>query len=52
LNEDGIGKPAGLHLASEVVEVDAENGIVTLQNGERHEADVIIAADGIHVCTK
>ncbi|KAL2441445.1 FAD-dependent monooxygenase roqM [Exophiala dermatitidis] len=36
-----------LHMGSEVVEYDDTVPSVTLKNGERHSADVIIAVDGI-----
>ncbi|EHY58401.1 hypothetical protein HRR83_007233 [Exophiala dermatitidis] len=36
-----------LHMGSEVVEYDDTVPSVTLKNGERHTADVIIAVDGI-----
>ena len=35
-------------LSSRVVEADAEEGSVLLEDGTRHHADLIIAADGLH----
>ena len=48
---EGEGPPATLHTASKVVEVDPENGTITLENGETSEADVIVGADGVYVCS-
>ncbi|KAF3025119.1 hypothetical protein E8E14_014641 [Neopestalotiopsis sp. 37M] len=45
---DGEGTPAELHLASPVVAVDTEAGSVTLESGEIHKADLVVAADGVH----
>ncbi|GAA5984663.1 hypothetical protein JCM10908_003448 [Rhodotorula pacifica] len=46
--EDGEGKPATVRTASRVVDIDAEAGVVRLADGETIQADVIVAADGIH----
>jgi 2-polyprenyl-6-methoxyphenol hydroxylase-like FAD-dependent oxidoreductase len=51
LGEDGDGPPAELHLSSAVESVQAEEGIVTLENGEKYTCDLIVAADGIRVCS-
>lgn len=45
---DGVN-PAILHLSAEVVDVDAEGGVLTFADGRRITKDLIIAADGIHV---
>ncbi|PHH60437.1 hypothetical protein CDD81_1649 [Ophiocordyceps australis] len=37
-----------LHLAAKVVAADAEQGFVVLEDGTRHYAHLIIAADGLH----
>ncbi|EJD46924.1 FAD/NAD(P)-binding domain-containing protein [Auricularia subglabra TFB-10046 SS5] len=42
-----FGPPAVLHLASKVVSADPETATITLENGQTHTADVLIAADGI-----
>ncbi|KAI8651388.1 hypothetical protein NCS55_01383000 [Fusarium keratoplasticum] len=42
------GKPADIRTASQVVSVDCEEGIITLESGEEIHGDVIIGADGIH----
>ncbi|RSL44358.1 hypothetical protein CEP54_014718 [Fusarium duplospermum] len=42
------GKPAEIRTACQVVCVDCEEGIVTLESGEKIHGDVIIGADGIH----
>ena len=39
---------ASLRLGARVVKVDAEQGIVRLDDGSAHQADLIIAADGLH----
>ena len=49
LGPDQGGITPTLHLSSRVANVDAEAGMVTLINGDVHEADLIVAADGIHV---
>ncbi|UPK99777.1 hypothetical protein LCI18_010712 [Fusarium solani-melongenae] len=42
------GKPADIRTASQVVSVDCEEGVITLESGEEIHGDVIIGADGIH----
>ncbi|KAM6505983.1 hypothetical protein FSOLCH5_014160 [Fusarium solani] len=42
------GKPADIRTASQVVSVDCEEGIITLESGEEIYGDMIIGADGIH----
>ncbi|RMJ16516.1 hypothetical protein CDV36_003826 [Fusarium kuroshium] len=42
------GKPAEIRTACQVVGIDCEDGIVTLESGEVIHGDVIIGADGIH----
>ena len=37
-----------LYLSSRVQTVDIKKGTITLQNGDRHQGDVIIGADGVH----
>ena len=51
--QDGEGKgkgvePAKLKLGAPVVDVNTEEGTIKLDDGSRHEADLIIAADGLH----
>ena len=43
-------RPAKINLSSEVVDVDCEKGTLTLANGSVHQKDLIVAADGVHVC--
>jgi 2-polyprenyl-6-methoxyphenol hydroxylase-like FAD-dependent oxidoreductase len=50
LGDDGHGPPAELHLSSAVESVQAEEGIVILENGEKYTCDLIVAADGVRVC--
>ncbi|KAI8711661.1 hypothetical protein NCS52_01430200 [Fusarium sp. LHS14.1] len=42
------GKPAKIRTASQVMSVDCEEGVITLESGEEVHGDVIIGADGIH----
>jgi salicylate hydroxylase len=42
------GRPVEILTASRVTSCDPEKGIVTLDGGETLDADIIIAADGIH----
>lgn len=41
-------EPAKINLGAEVVDVDCEDGTVTLADGSRHKKDLIVAADGVH----
>jgi salicylate hydroxylase len=47
LGEEGNGTPAELNLSSAVELVEAEEGIVILENREKHTCDLIVAADMI-----
>lgn len=38
-----------IRTASEVTNVDCDKGVLTLANGQKHQKDLIIAADGVHV---
>ncbi|KAH5100227.1 hypothetical protein HBI29_019800 [Parastagonospora nodorum] len=51
-SEEGKGTPATLRLRSRVVDVDAQQGIVTLDSGEKIQSDVIVGADGVHSRTR
>ncbi|KAF4625765.1 hypothetical protein G7Y89_g12396 [Cudoniella acicularis] len=56
VKELALGKPYGgiipqLHLASRVVAIDADMGVIELANGEKHQADLIVGADGVHSVT-
>ncbi|KAH6894469.1 hypothetical protein B0T10DRAFT_456699 [Thelonectria olida] len=48
VSPDLTGNPAVIRTSSQVVDVDCEEGIVTLENGEKVRGDVIIGADGVH----
>lgn len=50
--EDGPGKPAVLKLRSRVVDVNTAEGIVTLEDGEVVQSDVVVGADGVHSKTR
>ena len=41
-------EPVKLHLASPVASADGDEGLVVLEDGSHHYADLIIGADGIH----
>jgi salicylate hydroxylase len=43
------GKPAHIRLASQVVDVDCETGVLTLNDGTTFQKDLIVIADGQHV---
>lgn len=49
--EAGPGPTPTLQTASKVTEVDAEAGKVIFQDGNEVQADVIVGADGIYVCS-
>jgi 2-polyprenyl-6-methoxyphenol hydroxylase-like FAD-dependent oxidoreductase len=50
--EEGKGKPAVLRTRCRVVDVDAKEGIVTLEDGEKLQSDVVVGADGVHSRTR
>ena len=45
---EGEGIGAGLRLGSPVGDVNTEDGIIELEDGSKHQADLIVAADGLH----
>ncbi|KAI3390932.1 hypothetical protein diail_8347 [Diaporthe ilicicola] len=45
---EGPGQPCDVQVRSKVVDYDAENGTVTTASGEVLQADLIVAADGVH----
>lgn len=45
---DGPGNPAKILNSSRVKQCDCEQGLITLENGEILEGDLIVGADGIH----
>lgn len=45
---EGLGRPCKVRVLAKVVDYDAENGKVTTADGEVLQADLIIAADGVH----
>jgi 2-polyprenyl-6-methoxyphenol hydroxylase-like FAD-dependent oxidoreductase len=49
---NGKGLPAKLHKASRVVDVDATNSTVILENGEEIKGDLVIGADGVYSVTR
>ncbi|KAL1852352.1 hypothetical protein Daus18300_012247 [Diaporthe australafricana] len=46
--QEGLGYPCGIQVRSKVVGYDAENGKVTTESGEVLQADLVVAADGVH----
>ncbi|KAM5354633.1 hypothetical protein ACJ41O_001280 [Fusarium nematophilum] len=47
-SENVQGQPAKIRTSSQVVGIDCDEGIVTIESGEQITGDVIIGADGIH----
>ena len=45
---EGPGRPCEVRVLAKVTEYDAENGKVTTEDGEILQADLIVAADGVH----
>jgi salicylate hydroxylase len=46
--EDGPGRPCDVRVRSKVVDYDAEKGTVTTEKCEVLQADLVVAADGVH----
>lgn len=44
----GRGLPCEVRVRSKVVDYDAENGTVTIEDGSVLQADLVVAADGVH----
>lgn len=49
LDPEGPGKAAVIKLGSQVVDVDCEEGTMTIKDGSKHQFDLVIIADGQHV---
>jgi salicylate hydroxylase len=49
LDPEGLGKPAVIKLGCQVVDVDCEEGVITIKDGSKHQFDLVIIADGQHV---
>jgi len=49
--ESGHGQPIQIHLASEIIDASID-GSVTLKNGAKRVADLVVAADGLHSVLK
>ncbi|KAL2867819.1 FAD/NAD(P)-binding domain-containing protein [Aspergillus lucknowensis] len=45
---EGLGRPAEIILRAEVTDYDPEKGSISLADGSIHQADLVIAADGVH----
>lgn len=50
--EDGFGRPCELHLSSSVIDVDPDAASITLVDGTKIDADIVIGADGVHSKTR
>ena len=48
ISPDGPGRPAEIINGAHVVGFDAEAGTVELANGSSYNADLVVAADGVH----
>lgn len=48
ISDKAYGNPAEIRTACQVTSVDCDEGIVTLESGEKIHGDIIIGADGIH----
>lgn len=44
----GPGRPCDVRVRAKVVDYDAENGTVTTEDGKVLQADLVVAADGVH----
>ncbi|RYP28642.1 hypothetical protein DL767_007124 [Monosporascus sp. MG133] len=44
----GPGRPCEVRVLSKVIDYDAENGKVTTKDGDVLQADLVVAADGVH----
>ncbi|KAK3394131.1 hypothetical protein B0H63DRAFT_37334 [Podospora didyma] len=47
-----LGIPVKLYTASKVVEINPDEGTLTLEDGTTHTADMVIGADGIYSTTR
>ena len=47
--EEGEGTPAKLVVNHKAAEVNCEPGVVTFENGNKINADLIVGADGVSV---
>lgn len=45
---EGVGEPVRIRLGSGVVGLDADNGVLTLADGETVQRDLVVVADGTH----
>lgn len=45
----GAGEPVDIQLGAEVISADSSAAVITLENGQTFQGDVVIGADGFHV---
>lgn len=45
-----IGTPVALHTGCKIVDIDCTTATVTLESGEKFSGDILLGADGVHVC--
>jgi salicylate hydroxylase len=54
ISEEGIGNPVKIHLSSRVMALDLgstdKKAVVIIEDGTKHEADLVVGADGVYVC--
>ena len=48
---NGQTPPVKITLSSEVVDVNTGTAELTLKDGSTHKKDLVVAADGVHVCS-
>ena len=50
LTGDSETRPAKINLSSEVVGLDCKTATLRLANGVSYQKDLVVVADGVHVC--
>lgn len=48
-SQDGEGPPVELITGAQVIDINPEEGNVTLESGSVQVGDLVVAADGLHV---
>jgi 2-polyprenyl-6-methoxyphenol hydroxylase-like FAD-dependent oxidoreductase len=52
LERDGDLDPIALHTGCQITSVDPEQGSITLEDGQKMTGDILVGADGVHVCLR